>query len=302
MIILWISGGVFFLAVLTMAVIVIRKFPVAAAVDPEQAPPAEVRKAEIVETRLRRKFTNAWVTVRERSRPTVQTLGKAMGKAQAKLRDLEHEYKVRSIPVLLNRRQRHRLNDEIQVLLEQAEALIGDGELKAAEEKCLQAIRIEPRSIPSFDVLGDLYLKQKEYAHAKEVYRFLEKLIDEPDAVFDHHSDDANAVAKNQREELRVRFYERLATSYQQIDELPAAFETIQETYRLAPANPRVIDLYLEIAIADGKKSFAIDALERLRSTNPENSKIPEWETAIHAMPDTHLTGDASVDNEANPS
>ncbi len=290
MLILWVSGGVFLLALVAMAVIVVRKFPMAAAVDPEQAPPAEIKKAEIVETRLRRKFTTAWVTVREKSRPAVQLIGKGMVRAQAKLRDLEHEYKVRSIPVLLNRRQRHRLNDEIQVLLDQSEALVVDGELKAAEEKCLQAIRIEPRSLPSFDVLGDIYMKQKEYAHAKEVYRFLEKLIDEVDAVFDHHGDEANATAKNQRDDMRVKYLERLALSYQGLDDLPAAFETIQSAYRQAPANPRIIDLYLDIAIADGKKSFALSALEQLRTTNPENSKIPEWAEKIDAMPESHLS------------
>jgi uncharacterized protein HemY len=288
MILAWIAAAVLLASLIGIAIVIGRKLPLAAAVDPSHAP-AAIRKAEIVETRLRRKFQNMWSAVSERGRPMTGKLGTIMAEAQSKLRDLEHEYRVRSLPVLLNRRQRHRLNEEIQGLLDQAEVTINEGEEKAAEEKCLQAIRMEPRSIPAFTMLGNLYIQRKEFAHAKEVFRYLEKLTEEGDAVYDHHSEEANQTAKAQATGLQVRIYQQLTDCYRGLEDQTAAFANIQEAYRLAPTNPKVLDMYIAAAIAVGKKAFAAGAVEKLRTVNPENSKIAEWEAAIGSMADTHL-------------
>lgn len=287
MILVWAAIAVLLLSLIGIAVVVIRKLPLAAAVDPNQAP-AATRKAEIVETRLRRKFQALWSNVTERSRPATNRMGVLLTQAQSKLRDLEHEYRVRSLPVLLNRRQRSRLNEEIQEILNQAEAYVTDGEDKAAEEKCLQAIRMEPRSIPAFSLLGDVYLSSGEHAHAKEVYLYLEKLTEERDAVYDHHSEEANQNAQEQQTSLRVSIFQQLAESYRGLDDVASAFSAIHEASRLVPTNPKVLDTYLDMAIAAGKKDFAVDALEKLRRANPENTKITDWEAAIATMPDTH--------------
>jgi len=290
MTLIWIAGIALALSIVGIITILIRKFPLAAAVDTEQAPVSTLKKDQIVETRLRRKLHTFWSRVQDRSRPMAQSLGGMMAKTQSKLRDLEHEYKVRSLPVLLNRRQRRRVNEEVQTILDQADSLLTDKEHKAAEEKCLQAVRMEPRSIPAFDFLGELYLANKEYAHAKEVYKFLEKLTEESDAIYDHHSDEANAAALSQAESIKIRFAERMAEAYRGLEDLPAAFESIQTAYRLAPTNPKILDTFIDIAIKLEKKAFASDALAQLQSVNPENSKIEEFATAIAALPETHLT------------
>jgi tetratricopeptide (TPR) repeat protein len=296
----WLILGIFVVAVVGLAVVLLRKFPLAATIDLNHLPVVETRKAEIVESRLRRKFLGWWSAVSVRGRPVAGKMGKVMVTAQKKLRDLEHEYKVRSLPVFLGRRERRRINQDIQELLAQAETFLAEGEDKAAEEKCLQAIRLEPRSVPAFKVLGDLYIKTGEYSHAKEVYLFLQKLATESEAVYDHKSDAEPTTEAAVDITQLVFIYQRLAEVYRQLEDLPTAFSQAQEAYRLAPANPKVINDYLEISIALGKKAFAAGALERMREVNPENSKIVEWQEKIENIPDTHLVGQNQPDLDNN--
>lgn len=276
-----------------LIVIIGRKFPLLASVRTSATEQRlEERKSSLIEQRLRRKFT-AW---RERAATIAGPVGEAAGRVWAgthkKLVDLEHEYRVRSLPVFLNRRQRHKLDTEIQALLEQARAMYDEGEYAAAEEKALQAIRLEPRSVPAFDFLGELYMKSGEYGHAREVYRYLLKLVGESDAIYEHlgEADQAAGDLKHAQEEYEqaialnandVTYHLNLAKVDRMLEEWPLAFERIQEALRREPNNPKVLDEYIEISIGAGKKEFAQDALKKLQDVNPTNSKIPEWQARI---------------------
>jgi len=286
MLLLWISTAVFCLSFGAVLAILIRKFPLVAAIDLKRSHrPDEEKKSSLMEQRLRRKVQGLWSTVQERSKPLVSKTGGLLSGAQKKLVDLEHEYRIRSLPVFLNRRQRQSVNQEIQALLDQAEALMNDGELAAAEEKALQAVRFEPRSVPAFELLGTIYLDQHESGHAKEVYLYLQKLSEETEAIYDHREEkegqgmDDEALAAR-----RLTYLDRLVGCYQELQDWPAAFQSIQEAVRLEPNNPKFLDRYLDIAIQYGKKSFAEDALEKLQQVNPENTKIPEWQEKIAAL------------------
>ena len=101
---IWIGSILVGASVLMMLTLLFRKFPFLAAINPNNAPrAAEEKKANLMEQRLRRKFDSLWANVRERSKPMMQKTGGVLTKAQKKLVDLEHEYKIRSLPVFLNR-------------------------------------------------------------------------------------------------------------------------------------------------------------------------------------------------------
>ncbi|MBI5466752.1 MAG: tetratricopeptide repeat protein [Candidatus Kerfeldbacteria bacterium] len=291
-----IAISILVISLAALVVIIGRKFPLLASVHTSATEQRlEERKSSLIEQRLRRKFT-AW---RERAVTVAGPVGAAAGRAWAgahkKLVDLEHEYRVRSLPVFLNRRQRHKLDAEIQALLEQARAMYDEGEYAAAEEKALQAIRLEPRSVPAFDFLGELYMKSGEYGHAREVYRYLLKLVGESDAIYEHlgEADQAAGDLKNAQQEYEhaialnandAAYYLNLAKVDRMLEEWAMAFERIQEALRREPNSPKVLDEYIEISIGAGKKEFAQDALKKLQEVNPTNSKIPEWQERINEV------------------
>lgn len=297
-----IALGLLILSLLSIAIIVGRKFPTLAAVDPAATAGAIAeRKSTLIEQRLRRKFIIFWQRTGELVAPVTARAGKFLERAHKKLVDLEHEYKIRALPVFLSHRQRRKLDGEIADMLAQAQAFIDDKEYAAAEEKIMQAIRLEPRSVPSFELLGALYLTTKEYTHAKEVYQFLLKLTGDSDAIHHHrgevdlgagHPDEAKHELEHAVELNRnvATYHQELALAYVALDDNAHAFTSIQEAARLEPNNPKVLDQYVEISIAVGKKQFAEDAVARIEAVNPENSKIAEWRERIAAIEDHPLT------------
>jgi tetratricopeptide (TPR) repeat protein len=299
---IWIGSILVGASVLIMLTLLFRKFPFLAAINPNNAPrAAEEKKANLMEQRLRRKIDSLWTNVRERSKPVMQKTGGVLTKAQKKLVDLEHEYKIRSLPVFLNRRQREAVNNDIQSFLDQADAFLQEGELSAAEEKALQAVRFEPRSVPAFELLGNLYLEQKEYGHAKEVYLYLQKLTEDPEAIYDHrrHIEGEPSTTSEDAAARAQRYLDRIAYCYQEIEDWPNAFDSISQLVRLEPNNPKFLDRYIDIAIAYGKLSFAEEALARMAEVNPDNSKISEWRDTILALRNDQPQEETTSDSEA---
>lgn len=274
-----------------------RRFPTLASIDLQSAAGTlRERKSNLLEKRLRRKFNSMWERLEDHGGPVTNKIRQGWNVLHRRLVDLEHEYKVRALPVLLNRFQRRKVDAEIAEIMAQAEALLADGEVKAAEEKALHAIRLEPRSVPAFEFLGDLYLSGKEYGNAKEIYLYLLKLVDDEEAVYEHKIEQdvrrgqlpAAQVDRRQAIDLkkhRLLYYLDLAQAYRMLEDWPNAMSSIQEAAVLEPNNPKVLDEYLEVSIGSGQKKFAGEALETIRQTNSENSKISDWEERIEAIP-----------------
>lgn len=301
MILTAIALGVLLISLIGLAVVIGRKFPTLASIDTGATSAAIAeRKSSLLEQRLKRKFQSAMSAVKTRSTPAVGKAKEAWSKAQKKLVDLEHEYKVRSLPVFLNRRQRQQVNSEVAEILAQAIALRDDSEYAAAEEKALQAIRLEPRSVPAFELLGELYMTMKEYGHAKEVFQYLLKLTGESDAIYEHmaEADLADGRLEDAQAEFEkavdlnpkiTAYHFDLARVYRQLELWPKAFASIEEALHLEPNSPKILDEYIDISLGYGKKDFAADGIRRMKEVNPENSKIAEWEERVAQLSDSHI-------------
>lgn len=285
-----------------VAIVIGRKFPTLAAVDTSATSGAIAeRKHNLIEQRLRRKVVTVWSKVAERSAPVITVTGKVWNAAHKKLVDLEHEYKVRSLPVFLSRRQRNKVDQEISAMLHQARELMNDKEFPAAEEKVMQAVRLEPRSVPAFELLGEIYMTTKEFGHAKEVYQYLLKLAGDSDAIYKHigKAEVAAGYVDEARDNLEQAvdlnrtvaiYHTELAEVYIELKDPAKAFTSIQEASRLEPNNPKILDQYVAISIAAGKKQFAEDAVARIEAVNPENSKIGPWREEITAIKEQEYT------------
>lgn len=297
MLLTWIAAAVLAISLVALAIMVGRKFPLLARLnEPARDAKIEERKRSLIEERLRRKVSGAASTISARLGPVNAWTKKQWERTHQKLVNLEHEYKVRSLPVLLNRRQRHKLDSEIATILLQAQALVDDGELAAAEERCLQAIRLEPRSVPAFELLGQIYTQQHEFGHAKEVYLFLLKLMSENDAVYEHLEEHAVAGPEPDPEQLAAdrqsqltTYHLDLASIYRELHEPAEAFESAQAASHIEPNNPRVLDEVIESSILAGKKQFAEDALAKLADVNPDNQKLDAWRQQLADMTTTPL-------------
>ena len=310
---MFISVGALALLVLSLAgiaIIVGRKFPLLARFDTSaNVSPHTERKRTLIEERLRRKVGSLQGRLTTKLGPAGAWTKRQWEKTHHHLVNLEHEYKIRSLPVLLNRRQRRRLDDDIADLLTQARALLADDEVAAAEEKCMQAIRLEPRSVPAFELLGQLYMRSKEFGHAKEVYHYLLKLVGESDAIYEHLSeaDRADGHLTEAADDLRhaidlnstVSAYRlELSQVYRALGQPRQAFDSAQEASRLEPNNPKMLDELIEASILAGKKQFAEDALKKLADVNPENKKIEDWRHQIEAL-DTSAMVHGTLDSDS---
>ncbi len=296
MVLTMIALGVLVISLIGLVVVIVRKFPTLATIDTGATSAAIAeRKSSLLEQRLKRKFQSAFGAVKTRGTPAVGKAKALWSQTQKKLVDLEHEYKVRSLPVFLNRRQRQQMNDEISEILAQAVALRDDGEYAAAEDKALQAIRLEPRSVPAFELLGELYMTMKEYGHAKEVFHYLLKLTGESDAIYEHmaEADLADGRLEDAQTELEkaadlnpkiTAYHLDLARVYRQLQLWPKALASIEQALSLEPNSPKILDEYIDISLGYGKKDFAADGIRRMKEVNPENSKIADWESQVSTM------------------
>lgn len=301
MILTSIAIGVFLLSLIGCLTIIFRKFPTLASIETGAATTAIAeRKSTLLEQRLKRKFSSAFSFMKTKSVPAVGKTKELWSRTQKRLVDLEQEYKVRSLPVFLSRRQRHKIDTEILEILDQAKALMSDGEQAAAEEKILQAIRLEPRSVPAFELLGELYMAMKEYGHAKEVFQFLLKLTGETDAIYEHMAE--ADLAEGHLEEAGTAFQKAvelnpkitayhfdLARVYHQLEQWSKAFASISDALRLEPNSPKILDEYIDISLEYGKKDFAASAIAKMKEVNPENSKIPAWEERLTSVGETKI-------------
>jgi hypothetical protein len=107
MILTVIALGVLVISLIGLAIVIVRKFPTLATIDTGATSAAIAeRKSSLLEQRLKRKFQSALGVVKTRGTPAVGKAKALWSQTQKKLVDLEHEYKVRSLPVFLNRSQR----------------------------------------------------------------------------------------------------------------------------------------------------------------------------------------------------
>lgn len=284
MVIDFILLGLIIISIVGVLVVIIRKLPVLAAIDTAAtATNAEIRKSSILEERLKRKFTSGLMKVRTGSAPIIGMMNRLGKNTQKKLVDLEHEYKVRGLPVLMNKMQHRKVQEEIGDICAQARALFADGEHAAAEEKALQAIRLDPRSIAAFELLGELYLATKEYGQAKEVYLYLIKLATDPHLHVEH-ADTVEADAQRNLSE----YYVDMAEAERGLEQWDASFQAIAQALSIEENNPKILDAYIEIAIRDNRKLEAQEAVDRMKTVNPENMKIDDWEAQISAIDNLH--------------
>ncbi len=266
-------GGVLF--------IYLRKLPKARTLDVKTVPAA--RRAEVRDRILmeRIKRNSEWgKNIVAKSFSPIRKVSKAVTKKLfSKIYDLEEKYKKETAsktPLKRNQLQSH-----VTKLIGDAQKLFKEGKYQEAEKVYIEVISIEPKSIEAYEGLNDVYLEIKEYPQALQTAEFIVKLISRQSVSVKKEDEKGNAYESvNNAHELADAYCD-LGYVYGLMDQLANQAESYYKALELEPNNPRNISLMLEVYIQQGKKSQALDLLEKLEKVNPENQRLKEFKDQI---------------------
>lgn len=161
----------------------------------------------------------------------------------------------------------------IENYLLEAKKLQEEGSLKEAEELYIKALEVDEKNISAYRGLGEVYGAAKDYQKAKETLQFLIQLLAsqrlEPD------SDAKNMIAKT---------YSELAFIDEHLGNYHESLSHIRKALSMDSHNPKFLDLLLHFSIIVKDKKLARDTLKKLKTTNPENQKLEEFEEKIERI------------------
>jgi tetratricopeptide (TPR) repeat protein len=281
------------IGLLTIVFLVLRTFPALAAVDVNSIP--EEREAAMKEKILSERFARK----ASENADKVSNMFVPMWKAiQAKFRalfqkfaDLERKYKRKYKPLM----GQEELEDNVGIMIERANKLIEEGKFGSAEKLFIEVITLDHINYYAYMGLGEVYVLQKEFDQARQVYEYVSQHRLFVQAVDDHlaeyvliNSDaDEEALAQKHasllsREEALLHI--DLAQVYKSLHQDEKALPHFKSATELEPNNPRYLDFLLECAISLNDRELAIQTFERLQEVNPKNHKLDGFGEQIKAM------------------
>lgn len=280
--------------------IIWRKIPQVANLDVANLPQEKTnrKKNEIILRRLDLK-----------SNETKKKLGKKLKPLQAIWGQLQLKFRiyVGKIERLLHHEQMvktkqensqlssEELTNKLKSLVKEGQQYLEAGSFDQAEQSFIGAIKINAKSADAYRGLAETYLRRGAKEEAKQTFIFLLQLEPNNDAVMvrlaqmaeeDNDIDQAIeyyqlAVVAN--DALSPRFA-HLADLLLKVGQNEVAKEAIMQAVELEPQNPKYLDFLLETAILCQDKKLATEAFSKLRMSNPENSKLPEFKYRIDSL------------------
>lgn len=251
---------VMILSLAGIILIIVRKFPILAAIDTKSIKSeqeAEI-KEKIVASRLQRKIVELKNAFKKIFLPVFSTIGVWFKNFYNKILELEKQYVKRKPVTPLTQEEREQ---KIKTLFFSAEEFLKEGNLNMAEEKYIEIITLDHKNICAYKKLGVIYLEQKNFDHASQTFQHILKL----------NPNDVETLID-------------LALLQKQIGENKKALENFQKAVALEPTNPKNLDFLIEMSIILRKKDLAKRTLEKLREVNPENQKLDDFEERIKAL------------------
>lgn len=259
---LWfaIPGVVTVLALIALAVLVIRKFPELVLIDVAtiaRERDASVKKG-IITGRAARLSKDWGVRAKTAISPATTAMRSAVRNLAARAADLEQRYRHIGMAAGSGEKVADR---QIRELMEQAREMARAGRSSEAESKYIQVVSINPKFVKAYEELGRLYLREKQWKESEETFRFLLKLDPKDASVLANLGELETAQGKHV--EALVHY---------------------QAAVALKPANPKYLDMLLEAALTAGNRDVARETFARLKEANVENNKLADFETRIREM------------------
>ena len=287
------------ISIVTIIVVVVRKFPQLTLLDVENIPEVvmEKKKDKILKKRIDKKTVEQRKVLKSWFVPIVRVSKQLQLKFRKYVGKVERGVSKNTLERVQNKKKiiRKESGSGINQLLEQAKSNSDHGDLEGAEKKYIAVIRLEPKQKQAYRGLADVYMRQNQYEQARETYEFILQLDSKDDAVliklaelYELTGDNAEAIEYYQKAvllnpNLSNRFA-KLADLLNQIGQYSTALEAIEQAVDLEPENPKYLDMLTEISIMVGDQELALEAYSRLRMANPENQKLEAFKNRIDKM------------------
>lgn len=291
MILDFIAIGVIIACLVVVVFVISRKFPIIAAIDTQKLDKhkQERVKSDLMEERLKRKLDV--LNIRKYFTKTTgeSTRMPLMQKMQNFLKDMERRYQKKIDEVEDDEQS---VDKKKAVLLSEAKALVEQDRDADAEQKFIQAISLDTKYEEAYHGLADLYVKKKDYDHAREIFNYLIKLNSQDDEVYEHLGQIAKSqgnLAEAEKDYLQsislnnqvAGYYGDLGEVYRLKGESAKSLEHFQEALKLEPNNPKYLDEVIALAIAGGDKDLAARSYDKLKDVNPENMKLKDYKKTL---------------------
>ncbi len=261
-----IALSVIVLCVLVLFVILVRTIPRLRVIDVDsiQKEKLKAMKHDLLFQKLTRKSSGAFASVSKGSTAAVRVASKVGRRAVQRLYALEQYYQ--KLTRIAEEGQHTYDKEHIRKLTNQADALIKQDEFIPAEKIYIDIISHNPKSVPAYEGLGNLYRKNKQFDQARETFGFCLKLS----------PTDASVLVALAELELDLENY-------------PKALEHLQKAVKKRSKNPKYLDYYIEAALSSGSLKDAREGMRKLREVNPENKKLEEFEERFTALKDAYI-------------
>ncbi len=238
----------------TLVFIAWRKAPQLSIVNPASSKEAKVKETKnaILEERMMRQFEekrkNFW---KHSISPVVKTVQEGFRRIAGRLTALERRY--------VERQRSEKLGaPQIKEMLHEAETYIEHERFDLAEKALVAIVTHDVKNVEAYEMLGRMYLSQKQYSEARESLEFLLTIVPK----------DASVLAA-------------VGEVFEAEGNVKKACEFYKKAKDASPNNPKYLDFFISAAIDAGDFHEAQIAIDHLREVNPENQKIVEFEEMI---------------------
>ncbi len=257
MLVIWIPLLLISVSVLVLVIIALGKVPYLRALDVLSMPKAKVDelKKSLVAKRLSR-AGKKWGEILSIIVAPLARLGKTSVKSMKgtvlKWEERYQKLKNEAIdPKMMN-------PATVSRMVADAEQLIKEARYGEAEKKLIEILSHDPKNLTVYEDLGALYMQTKNVDQAEETFKFI--LRAQPN--------DASVLTSLGEIALQRGKPKEAATYF-------------GKAVKKRTKNPKYLDFLVEASIQAMELDEARRALTRLRSVNPENQKLDEFEQRI---------------------
>ncbi len=288
-----------FLSFAAIIFLIVKKFPQLTLLDVESIPEVkeEKKKDEFLKKRAAKKTQEKKEHKKVKWQPIVALSKNAQSGVRSFIGTLEKKVfhinftKIRAKKIA----EGITPEQEIVVLLREADKAQSAKNLEQAEKKYIEVIRLDPKCVDAYRGLAEVYVDLDQTKEAEETYKFLHHLVPTDDSVYVSLAELAETEGKTTQ---AIQYYEKslllndsvssrfakLAGLLEDEKQYPAALEAIGQAVELEPQNPKYLDNLIELAIMVGNKELADESYKKLRMVNPNNQKLPLFKEKIQAL------------------
>lgn len=286
---LLVLSGLFLIALI---VVVIRHFPEIASIEVDKLPEEKQQKTKntMAEQRLKRKVKDVVGGMSRHTKPIISLLKAMTDHWQEKVKELEKKYKAEHVySKSVTQSGQESLRQKIVSLVKQARVEFSQDNPERAEELYIEVIQLDPKSIDAFTGLGEVYLAQKKFSEAVEIYHYILKMLKDKDMAAEHLASwSPSSVDREEKERVvlseEAKVYMQLSEVYLAQGKTEAARSELEKSVKLEPRHPKYLDALIELCIVMGDKVRAQELFFVFQETNPDNKKLKEIKERIDKL------------------